>query len=195
MIRLVATPRSHFSRKIRLLMDHLGIPYTIDDVGNVADDQLSAFSDNPALSVPTLIDRDVVVFESDHIASYLVRTYDPNDSFSVLTADTLALNARAILNAIMTSEVKLILAQRTGLNTEGVPYFQKAEKVIREGLLWLEQQADLFFGGPSYAHFHLVSMWDHLVLFGPPRPETPRLEAIIAKLHKRLLIVQSAPPA
>ncbi|MEO1658775.1 MAG: glutathione S-transferase family protein [Pseudomonadota bacterium] len=194
MITLVATPRSHFSRKVRLLMDHLEIDYTLEDIGNVADTGLKLFGGNPTLSVPTLIDGGRSIFDSDHIAAHLVRTYDQHDRFGVLTDDPDVLNTRAVMNSMMSSEVKLILAERTGLATEGHAFFEKAKDVIRDSLSWLEAHADLFSGDLSYAHFHLVSMWDHLVLFGPDRPPTPRIETIAAALGQQPTIARSAPP-
>lgn len=42
-LRLICTPRSHFSRKVRLLLDALGEPVELLDAGNVADDDARAF--------------------------------------------------------------------------------------------------------------------------------------------------------
>lgn len=67
-LRLICTPRSHFSRKVRLLLDALGEPVELLDAGNVADDDARAFGPNPLMKVPTLLDGARAVFESDHIA-------------------------------------------------------------------------------------------------------------------------------
>ena len=82
-MKLFATPKSHFSRKVRLLLDHLELTYELVDVGDVSSAESSLFDGNPALGVPVLEDGEVWMLESDHIAFYLVRTYDPGDRFNI----------------------------------------------------------------------------------------------------------------
>lgn len=193
-MKLYATPKSHFSRKIRLLLDHWQQPYQLVDVGNVADIDPAQFDQNPAMQVPVLEDGDVWLLESDHIAAYLTRKIDPADRFRVLTTDPNHLNARALLNNIMANEVKLILAQRTGLDPQPHRFFQKAEKAIHHSLAWLENHADLFqTEHPTYADFHLVCMWDHLAHYNTVDLSYPRLDAICTRLAESPLVRASHP--
>ncbi|AXK72101.1 glutathione S-transferase family protein [Lysobacter sp. TY2-98] len=174
--RLVMTPRSHFSRKVRLLADGLGIALELVDAGNVADADPALFGPNPLMKVPTLIDGDRVVLDSDHIAAWLVRTRDPSDRFGVLTQDPDVLNARAVMNGMMAAEVELVLAARTGLDIAH-PRFDKMRSAIDAGLDWLEQRAALFGEEPNYLGLHLVALWDHLALYGLAALDRPRLAA------------------
>ena len=194
MIKLFATPKSHFSRKVRLLLDHLELPYELVDVGDVSSGDSSLFDGNPALGVPVLEDDEVWMLESDHIASYLVRTYDPGDRFDVLTESVDLLNARAVMNNIMANEVKLILAERGGLDPSPHAYFQKALKSIELGLSWLEAWSSLLKSeNPGYAEFHLISLWEHLELYQLTELNYPRLQELAEQLGHLETVRKSTP--
>jgi glutathione S-transferase len=193
-MQLYATPLSHFSRKVRLLLDHYELEYECIDVGNVAQSDVGAFHGNPLMRVPVLRAGDLWLIDSDHIAAWLVRTYDPDDEYDVLTHDPEKLNARAVLNGIMTDEVKIILAERTGLTTAPHAFFRKARTSIEQGLAWLENRAAMFNAErPGYLEFHLISLWDHLRYYGLFELEHPALDAICSELGRRPRIAQSAP--
>lgn len=175
-MQLFYTPLSHFSRKVRILAALLGLDIELVDVGNAADTDLSRFGGNPLLRVPVLKDGARVLMESDAIAAYLVRRFDPVDQFDVLSEDTERLNARAVLNGIMSAEVELILSARTGLDVTAHRRFEKHRQVIVSGLHWLEREASLFDGEPDYLSFHLVCMWEHLLRFrNMPAGNFPKL--------------------
>ncbi|MGY3264465.1 glutathione S-transferase family protein [Lysobacter sp. HA35] len=179
--RLLMTPRSHFSRKVRLLADGLGIPLELVDVGNVADVDPAIFGPNPLMKVPTLVDGAQVVFDSDHIAAWLVRCHDPDDRFDVLTNDPDVLNARAVLNGMMATEVELVLAARTGLDVAH-PRFDKMRGVIESGLDWLDAHASVFGDRPNYLGLHLVALCDHLAFYGLAKLRHPSLAAHVETL-------------
>jgi glutathione S-transferase len=79
------------------LLDALGVEVELPDAGNVADASPAPYGPNPLMNVPTLVDGTRPIFDSDHMAAYLVRKLDPADRFEVLTTDTYALRARAVL--------------------------------------------------------------------------------------------------
>ena len=193
-MNLYYTPRSHFSRKSRILLDALGISFDLIDVGNVAESSADIFGPNPLLKVPTLVDHDRTVFESDHIAQYLVRQYDPGDRYSVLTSNIEHLKARAVMNGVMAAEVELILADRTGIDTVAYSRFEKIRGSIIHGLAWLEKHSEIFPIQPSYLGFHLISMWDHLALYKLLSLDYyPRLNSRIEALSKISYIASSTP--
>lgn len=189
-VKLHYTPRSHFSRKVRILIDAWSLDVELEDVGNVADAE--TFGGHPLMKVPTLVVDGLHLFEADHIARYLSRRYDPDDRFDVLTEDPAQLNARAVLNGIMADEVELILAQRTGLDTMH-PRFAKMRRAIESGMAWLESHADLFLNEPSYAGFHLVCMWDHVELYDVVDRHHPRLEERVRRLSAIDFVAASKP--
>lgn len=192
-MQLYYTPRSHFSRKVRLVLAALGLEATLLDAGNVASARAEAFGANPLMKVPTLVDGDCVVFESDHIARYLVLRHDPADRLGVLDNRVTTLNARAVLNGAMAAEVDLILAARTGIDTTQARY-DKLRTAIDGALGWLETKAGLFPDPPSYLGFHLVSLWDHLALYDlRPLHGYPRLRAIAERMDSHPEIAASRP--
>lgn len=191
-MKLYCTPRSHFSRKVRLLLDAWDTAIELVDVGNVAD--TTAFGDNPLMRVPVLVDEGETVFDSDHIAAHLVRRLDPEDRFDVLTTHVGTLNARAVMNGVMAAEVEVILAQRTGLAIQGVPRFEKLTQSMHDGLGWLEANVALVPTEPSYVGFHLVALWDHVQLYGLlPKLSAPALEQRVAELSSHAFVRKSAP--
>ena len=172
-LKLVATPLSHFGRKVRILLDAYQLPYVFEDIGNVAFTKTpSEAGGNPLMKVPVLhIDegKDSLI-ESDHIASYLVDRFDPKDQFSVLSRSIEEFNIRAVLNGVMNEEVKLIVAGRHQVPVAQFSFFQKSRDAIGNGLYWLEDHHHLFFDvtklHPLYRDFHLVCLWEHLAYYG-----------------------------
>ena len=193
MMKLYYTPRSHFSRKVRILLDALNLDVELIDVGNVADMSIEIYGPNPLMKVPTLIDGKSIVFESDHIAQYLVRQYDKGDQFNVMTCDVAQLNARAVMNGIMSAEVDLVLAARTGIDMEAHMRFNKIRESINNGLDWLELHAEVFPDQPSYSGFHLTSMWDHLVFYELVSLDHPKLSDSVTRLSTFKYITASIP--
>jgi glutathione S-transferase len=175
------------------LLDHLGLDYTLVDIGNVAEADPETFSNNPLMNVPVLQDGAVQLIESDHIAAYLVRGYDPHDQYKVLTTQIEHLNARAVFNGAMAAEVRLVLAERTGLETRTAVYFEKARRVISNALDWCEEQPDLFSpDAPTYLDFHFISLWDHAHFYELVEGGWPRLQDLARRLSASDLIQRSA---
>jgi glutathione S-transferase len=195
-MKLHFTPRSHFSRKVRILLDAWNVDVTLIDAGNVADSSAEAFGPNPLMKVPALVDGERVVLDSDHIARYLALRFDPQDTFGVRTEDVDLLNARAVMNGVMAAEVEILLARRTGIDTSAHRRFDKILASIRQGLGWLEAHAELFLGAPeagSYAGFHLTCLWDHVALFQIVPLEYPVLRGHVARLSALPHVARSAP--
>lgn len=193
-MQLYATPLSHFSRKVRLLLDHYELDYEFVHVGNVADAKPATFHGNPVMKVPVLVDDGRWLIESDHIAAYIVRKHDPEDRYRVLATDADTLNLRAVLNAMMAEEVKLILAERTGLATSPHAFFAKAREAIGNGLAWLNDRAEQFNpANPGYREFHLVCLWDHLRHYELFPLDYPRLAAIATELGEHARVDYSSP--
>ncbi|MEM9055760.1 MAG: glutathione S-transferase family protein [Pseudomonadota bacterium] len=191
-MELHGTARSHFTRKVRLLLDHIGLDYRLIDIGNVAAADAETFANNPLMSVPVLHDGDVHLIESDHIAAYLVRKYDPDDHYQVLTTRVERLNTRAVLNGAMAAEVRLVLADRTGLEIKHGVFFEKARAVISNALDWCEERAVLFSPDtPTYLDFHFISLWDHAHFYKLVQGEWQTLQEIAQRLSASELVQRS----
>lgn len=192
-MKLYFTPRSHFSRKVRILLEAWAMDAELIDVGNVASMSDDAFGPNPLMKVPTLIDGSSSIIDSDHIAQYLVRRHDPRDAFQVLTNDVELLNARAVMNGLMAAEVEVILARRTGTDTSEHRRFDKIIESIRRGLDWLEDHATAIPEHPSYAGFHLTCLWDHLALYGIVELQHPKLGEHVARISSLPYVAATVP--
>ncbi|MEL6665416.1 MAG: glutathione S-transferase [Pseudomonadota bacterium] len=193
-MRLIGSAKSHFTRKVRLLFDHLEHPYELVDVGNVAEQNPDIFAGNPLMSVPVLVDNQSKIFGSDHIAAFIVRQLYPIDVYAVNSTDPNVLNARALLNGAMQAEVKLVLSERTGLDTTGRAYFEKARAILRNVLDWCEANVRLFDTDQiSYLQFHLISFWDHAHHYRLVAGNWPRLNTLIAEMSLSQLVAKSSP--
>jgi len=193
-MKLHGTPLSHFTRKIRILLDELDVPFEMIWTPGVLADGASAYGENPLMRIPTLVDGPTTVIESDHIARYLVGRFDPEDRFGVRSERVADLNRLAVTSGVMANEVVLILARRGGLeDLEGVFYFKKLFAAIASGLAWLDQHVD---DDPrfDYRDIALVCMWQHLghyklVELAP----YPRIAARVARFADRASIAATAP--
>ena len=67
-MKLTYTPKSHFARKVRILLDAWGAAVDLVDVGNVAE-SANIFAGNPLMMVPALTDGEVTVFEPEMTAA------------------------------------------------------------------------------------------------------------------------------
>jgi len=190
-MKLYYTPKSHFARKLRILIDAWNIKVEFIDVGDVADTE--KFGDNPLMKVPALVDGDLCVIDSDNIAQYLTQKYDKKDQFEVLTTDVHVLNARAVMNGIMSAEVEILLAQRTGIDITKYNRFDKMLDTINSGLKWLEQNVAIFPKHPTYLGFHLVSMWDHLDQYAPIELNYPKLQEHVDRMSQFDFVVTNYP--
>ncbi len=192
-LKLLYTPRSHFARKVRILTEALKLPLTLIDVGDVGAAEAALFGPNPLLAVPTLLHGEAMVVDSDHIAAWLVRRFDPEDRFKVLTTHTESLNARAVMNGLMAREVEILLAERSGLDTRGLPRFEKMRQSLRGGLQWLEARAADFSDTPDYSVFHLLCLWQHMHINRLIDARYPALEALVQRWVDWPPIANTAP--
>jgi len=164
--KLFLTPLSHFSRKVRIVLEELGIDCEYEYVPDLLSADSSDFGGNPILRVPVLQDGQEWVVESDSIVRYLVEQYDPgNDRFCLFSMSPLQRDALAFISALMGAEVEILLAQRSGIQqVEQLSYFRRYFAVIRNCLSWLESNGSRVWTDPglSYLDIALICMWDHL---------------------------------
>ena len=79
MIKLLGRQTSGNVQKVLFCLEEIGVPYTREDYGrqfgNTQSDEYRAL--NPTAKVPTLVDGDVVIWESNTILRYLAATRGP----------------------------------------------------------------------------------------------------------------------
>ena len=161
-LQLHGTPLSHFTRKVRVLLAELGVAYDFVRLPGVLVTGTAAFAGNPLMRVPALVHGGVQVFESDHIARYIVGHFDAADRFGVRSEHVDAMNRLAAINGIMANEVTLILAKRAGGVDMTAAYFGKLRAAMESALTWLDERTDVEHGDFDYRDIALVCMWQHL---------------------------------
>lgn len=193
-MKLYSTLLSHFARKSRILLDMYEIPYQFIDVGTVTEIQSEVYAKNPMLKVPILVDGSDWLIESDHISQYIVQKFDPSDRYQVMIKDTFNLNARAIMNGIMESEVRIILARRAHVPVEKYAFFDKAFAAINNGLQWLENEVEKLTPEKlTYREFHLVCLWQHIEYYNLVPLEYKKLKQVIELILKDPIIKKTSP--
>lgn len=74
MIQLFDSPFSPFARKVRMVLEHKGLPFVAVDALH-AEHQAALAAINPRREVPALVDGELVVVNSAHIVAYLEDAY------------------------------------------------------------------------------------------------------------------------
>jgi glutathione S-transferase len=196
--QLYGTPLSHFTRKVRILLYELGVPFDLVRTPDLLASSTPSYGDNPLMRIPTLVDAGTTVIDSDHIARYIVETYDPADRFAVRAPSVAAMNRLAVLNGIMAHEVTLILARRGGLaELESVSYFGKLLRSISSGLAWLDREIDPDAAGFDYVDIVTICLWDHITHYQlvPGLEGHRRLAARAARFAGRDAVARTTPAA
>jgi glutathione S-transferase len=195
-LRLLGTPASHFTRKIRILLTELEVEFEFVRTSSFFAMETSAYGGHPLLRVPVLEIDGASLVESDHIARYVVSKFDPADRLGVLSTNPNDLNALAVANGIMANSVVLIMAKRGGVeDVQGVAYFRKLTAAMEQGLEWLEERAGTHPPAFRYPDVALVCMWQHLSHFQllPGLDRYPGVADRVNQLATRLSVASTTP--
>ena len=193
--RLHGTPLSHFTRKVRILLAELGVEFDFVRAESLLATESAPYGENPLLRIPALLDGDVTVVDSDHIARWVVGKHDPNDRFGVRSERVEHLNRLAVVNGIMDNEGVLILANRGGVDIAAGVYFGKLATAIDGGLAWLEERTDPDAATFDYRDIATVCMWQHVVHYAmvPGLDRYPRIASRVARFGGRASVASTAP--
>lgn len=195
---LLGTPLSHFTRKVRILLHELEIPFELELVRNLLEADAAPYGGNPLMRVPTWIDGDLLLIESDHIARHIVATRAPHDPLNVLAPGIADLNRLAVMNGIMAHEVTIILAARGGLaDVMAHTYFQKLCHAIDSGLSWLDRTLESERESFHYVDVVTICMWDHLNHYRlvPGLESFQRIAERVARFSMRESVARTTPQA
>jgi glutathione S-transferase len=143
-MRIYGTPPSHFTRKVRVLLQELGVPFEFVVLDKLLETGAEKFADNPLHMFPVLEHEGRRLIESDLICEYLIERFGANKPISTfLPSETNAVADRqrlAIINGAMSAGVTLIRAKRSGLERwDDYPYFRQELAAIDAALLWLDK--------------------------------------------------------
>jgi glutathione S-transferase len=195
-LELIGTPLSHFTRKVRIVLHELGVDYELVRAPGVMATATAPYGDHPLMRVPTLRHGDQAIFESDHIARYVVARFDPDDRLAVRGEAIAELNWLAVINGVMDNEVVWILAARGGLtNLDELVYFRKLRAAIDSGLAWLDREVDPERERFDYGDVAMMCMWQHIAYYRlvPDLDRHARLAARVARFVDRPSIAATAP--
>jgi glutathione S-transferase len=132
MVRLLGRQTSGNVQKVIFMLEEIGLPYVREDYGRqFKNTDTDAYRDlNPNMKVPTLLDGDLVIWESNSILRYLAAKYTP-----ALTGSTPAEKTQ------VERWMDWLLAS---LNTPYVAVFKDAKKLAEErGADFPAQSADM----------------------------------------------------
>lgn len=195
---LLGTPLSHFARKVRIVLHELEIPFAFERVPNLLTTDAAGYGKNPLMRVPTLIDGEQWVIESDHIVRHIVTTRAPHDPLRVLSPTVAEMNRLAVVSGIMANEVTIILAARGGLaDVMSHAYFQKLAAAMSAGLAWLDRELDPGREGFDYVDVATICMWQHVVHYGlvPGLDGYPSIAGRVARFAERPSVAGTTPAA
>ncbi|MCZ6645588.1 MAG: glutathione S-transferase family protein [SAR324 cluster bacterium] len=139
---------SPFVRKVRIVLDEMGLPFERDTT-LATDRPVESFSKlNPTLKVPVLEDDGVVVLESNLIIEYLLRTYpipenqgDHSRLAPALTRPDHHWEDGKVLDTLRAMEdaaVFIRLLGVAGLASDSVPFLARQKARVSSCLDWLE---------------------------------------------------------
>ena len=77
--KLMLKPLSHFSRKVRIVLEELDLAYSPEYAPDLLSSDPAQFGGNPILRVPVLQDGSDWIVESDAIVRFVLEKYGPGD--------------------------------------------------------------------------------------------------------------------
>jgi len=196
MVRLFGTPLSHFTRRVRILLEEIGAPYEMVFTKSVLAEPGEAYGNNPLMRVPALVDGATTLFDSEHIARYVVARSDPNDRLRVRSESPEEMNLLAVTSGLMADEVTVLLARRAEPHPgEDFAYVKKRLRAMDAGLAWIDARAEHRGSDFDWRDVSLVSLWQHLEHYAlvPKLSRFARLASRVARFADRPSVVDTAP--
>jgi glutathione S-transferase len=180
-MKLHGAPPSHFTRKVRVVLQELGLPFQFVAVSRLLDSTPEAFAENPLLQMPVLEDGSLRLIESDLICEYLLDRYGKGQiSFYPADGDLVPHKQRlAIMNGGMAAGAKIMRAKRSQIpGFDNYAFFQQERAAITASLAWLDRDLG---GRRTYsAHGNFTLLEIALFCFvewAPFREMVPNLDA------------------
>lgn len=142
-MKLFGTAPSHFTRKVRVVLQELALPCEMVPIENLMDLGPEHFGQNPLHQIPVLEDGARRLIESDLICEYLLEKHGKPSSPVVFLprGDRFEqLTRLAVMNGGMASGVKIMRARRSAIpQFERFAFFQQDQASIEAALRWLEK--------------------------------------------------------
>lgn len=180
-MKLYGTPPSHFTRKVRVVLHELGLPFQFVPVQYLMDTKPELFGNNPLLQIPVLEDNGRQLFESDLICEYLLDHYGKASGLTLFPdGDRVAHQQRlAVINGGMSCGVRIMRAKRSQIpDFDSYAFFQQDRASLGAALAWLDQDLG---GKNAYGSAERLSVLEIALLafveWVPFREMAPNLDA------------------
>ena len=145
-MQVYGTPPSHFTRKVRVLLQELGQPYEFVkfEVKHLMSVGAEKFADNPLHLFPVLVDGDLRIFDSDAICEYVIERYgkgkEISSFFPVFENRVHDRQRMVMINGGMSAGVSVIRAGRSGVEDwKKHPWLCQEMEAISGAASWLER--------------------------------------------------------
>lgn len=151
-MKLFGTLTSPFVRRVRIVATELGVSFEL--INTATDEGQAALrAVTPIWKVPTAVVEDQeVIFDSRAIIDYLITRHGwgplrPPDARERWQHQ----NILNVIDGALDSAINVFYFERDGIDTTGVPYFQRQRERIASACAWLERNlhgAYFTAGGP-----------------------------------------------
>jgi glutathione S-transferase len=201
-MKLYYSAGSPFARKVRAVLLEKGLAFESDLANRL---RLPGQTPGPTMAVPVLEDGEVVLWESDLIVDYLLRTYPTAPSGDPPMAPWLARPERhwqdmAVLAALATygsTVVNITLLGRDDVTPETSDYMGRQHMRVAQCLDWLETQATAEGFAPGWFSVMDIAFIANAA-FAETRPKLEwrgrkRLEALYDRFAGRASMVATEP--
>ena len=189
-MRLYGTLPSHFTRKVRVLLQELRIPYDFVVLQQLLEVGPEKFAGNPLHLFPVLEDGGQTLIESNLICEYILNSHGSSAGptfFPGGPADRVrGQQILAIIDGAMSAGVSLIRAKRSGIeNIASYAFFQQERAALESAQRWLNREIGnrLAF---SQGHLTVLDIalqclveWGEFREMLLPWPELPNLERFV----------------
>lgn len=195
-MRLYGTPPSHFTRKVRVVLQELKVPYEFVVLGNLLEVGEEKFAGNPLHLFPVLDAGDQRLFESSLICEYLIEKFGQGNELSAYCPapenKIRDLQRMAVMNGAMSAGVSLVRAKRSGIeNGDNFAFFRQEKEALAAALRWLEKdlgnRASYYPGRLTMVDITLQCLleWAAYREMGPPVSKFPHLASFMNGFSSR----------
>lgn len=202
-MKLYGTPPSHFTRKVRVVLQELALPHDFIVLDRLLETGPEKFADNPLHRLPILVDGQKNIIESDIICEYLLSRYgSKNADLSFLPEGDLFDQKKrlSVMNGGMGAGAELMRGKRSGISWE-LPYFVQEKASLLAGLAWLNKDlGDRYFYGADKLSLLEISLqcfaeWATFREMVPSLADYPHLEKFVEFHRNRASFAQTHPGA
>jgi glutathione S-transferase len=143
-MRLYGTAPSHFTRKVRILLQELSVPFEFVLLDKLLETGPEKFANNPLHMFPVLEHEGKQLIESDLICQYLIERFGKGKELSTFlpSAENAVHDQQrlAIVNGGMSAGVTLVRAKRSGIEKwTDYAYFRQELAAIDAAFAWIEK--------------------------------------------------------